>query len=106
VIFTRGYPIQARDLPFNRGGQNKRQAGGAPSWHEERLLDLVRDHLDICDSDRAYDDLVDRLENALLAEALRRTHGNRTHAAQLLGLARGTFFSKARKHGLPDGSGT
>ncbi|MCL4853378.1 MAG: sigma-54 dependent transcriptional regulator [Bryobacteraceae bacterium] len=106
VIFTRGYPIQARDLPFNQGGQSKEQAGEAPSFNEERLFDLVRGYLDICDSDRAFDGLVEKLEHALLTEALKRTHGNRTHAAQLLGLPRGTFFAKVQKHGLREGSGS
>ena len=106
VIFTCGYPIQARDLPYNADDQGTRHPGKFPTFSEERLLDLVRNYLDISDSDRAYDDLVDRLEIALLAEALQRTHGNRTHAARLLGLPRGTFFNKVQKHGLGDGSGS
>jgi nitrogen regulation protein NR(I) len=100
VIFTRGYPIQARDLPFNRGDRSKGHAGQVASFKEERLLDLARDYLDTCDGDHAYDDLLEGLEKTLFAEALRRTHGNRTHAAHLLGLARGTFFTKLQKHGL------
>jgi len=106
VIFTRGYPIQARDLPFNQDSQGTGQTGEALAFSEERLFDLVRGYLDICDSDRAFDHLVERLEHALLSEALRRTRGNRTHAAQLLGLPRGTFFAKVQKHGLREGSGS
>lgn len=106
VIFTRGCPIQARDLPFDRGSQNKGHPGAVPAFNEERLFDLVRDYLDICDSDHAYEDFIERLERALFTEALRRTHGNRTHAAQLLGLPRGTFFTKVQKHGLREGSGS
>lgn len=105
VIFTRGYPIQAADLPFNKGEEGEGHAGERPSVSDERLMDLARDHLDTYGGDRAYDDLTERLEKVLFTEALRRTRGNRTHAAQLLGLPRGTFFAKVQKHDLREGSG-
>jgi len=45
------------------------------------------------------------VEKHLLAEALRRTHGNQTHAARLLGLARPTLHAKMQKLGLRDEGG-
>jgi nitrogen regulation protein NR(I) len=104
VIFTRGYPIQAADLPLQRGDRNQPHDPKLTSYSDQRLLDLARDYLDAYDADHAYDDLVERLERTLFMEALRRTHGNRTHAAHLLGMARGTFFTKLQKHDLREGS--
>jgi nitrogen regulation protein NR(I) len=104
VIFTRGYPIQAADLPFNKSDGNEGNATEGQSCSDERLRDLVRDHLDTYEGDRAYDDLMDSLEKSLFSEALRRTRENRTHAAQLLGLPRGTFFTKLQKHNMREGS--
>ncbi len=103
VIFTRGYPIQAADLPFNKSNGNKGDARQRPSFSEGRLLDLVRDYLDSYGGDHAYDDLIEGLEKSLFAEVLRRTRANRTHAAQLLGLPRGTFFTKVQKYDLREG---
>jgi DNA-binding protein Fis len=53
--------------------------------------------------------LVEKVERLLLAEALRRNPGNRSHAARLLGLPRPTLHTKLQKYGMlansesPDG---
>ncbi len=46
----------------------------------------------------------DELEASLLRQALERAHGNRTHAARLLGLSYKAFLYRLEKHGL-DGLG-
>lgn len=43
---------------------------------------------------------LDALERAVIAFALRRTGGNRTRAAQLLGLTRSALLYRMHKHGL------
>jgi two-component system NtrC family response regulator len=43
---------------------------------------------------------LDEVERRLLAEALRKTDGNRTHAARLLGISRATLLYRIKKHGL------
>ena len=45
---------------------------------------------------------LDELEKMAIAEALRRTNGNKQEAAQLLGLYRQTLYSKMRKHRMED----
>ena len=43
---------------------------------------------------------VDAVERALIAFALERTDGNRTRAAQFLGLSRSALIYRMHKHGL------
>ncbi|MBI4484814.1 MAG: hypothetical protein HY655_02275 [Acidobacteria bacterium] len=43
---------------------------------------------------------VEAVERALIEFALQRTHGNRTHAAQFLGLSRSALIYRMHKHGL------
>jgi DNA-binding NtrC family response regulator len=44
-------------------------------------------------------------ERRKLIEALEKCGGNKARAARLLGLARSTYFSKLKKHGLADADG-
>ena len=43
---------------------------------------------------------VDAVERALIAFALKKTGGNRTHAARFLGLSRSALIYRMHKHGL------
>ena len=43
---------------------------------------------------------VEAVERALIAFALELTHGNRTRAAQFLGLSRSALIYRMHKHGL------
>jgi len=43
---------------------------------------------------------VDAVERALIAFALKKTEGNRTHAARFLGLSRSALIYRMHKHGL------
>ena len=45
---------------------------------------------------------LDNAERLLVLEALSRTDGNRTLAAQLLGCSRSAFFCKMQRHGIKD----
>jgi DNA-binding NtrC family response regulator len=51
-------------------------------------------------SDLALDALVASTEQAAIREALRRTHGNKSQAARLLGLSRNGLAIKMTRHGL------
>ncbi len=96
VIFTRGHPIQAVDLPLERDlgrdiGTDDR------SWREE-LHGLIRLYLAHYAGDSALEEFIAQTERLLIAEALQRTNGHQTHAARLLGVPRPTLHAKARKH--------
>jgi DNA-binding NtrC family response regulator len=47
-----------------------------------------------------FNDVVERFENDLIAQALARTHWNKNRAARLLGLNRTTLVEKIKKRGL------
>ena len=49
-----------------------------------------------------HEQLLEKVESLLLAEALRRSGGKQTHALALLGLARPTLHDKLKKYGLRD----
>jgi PAS domain S-box-containing protein len=44
--------------------------------------------------------LTDQEENAIIYEALRKVYGNKSAAAKLLGISRGTLYNKMKEHGI------
>ncbi|MGD0897348.1 MAG: sigma-54 dependent transcriptional regulator [Thermoguttaceae bacterium] len=100
MIFTGGYTIQANDLPWiPKTGPEVPSAGAMPA-SDEQWLALIRTHLASYAGDRAHEELLEKVEKLLLAEALWRCQGNQTHAARLLGLPRPTLHAKMQKYGL------
>ncbi len=91
MIFSGGYTIQVHDLPW---AQSPAASAGAD---EDSFRQLVRTYLDSYRGDHAYAELLERVERLVIAEALRRSDGNQTHAAQLLGLPRPTLHAKLQK---------
>ena len=49
--------------------------------------------------DHACEELLEKIERLLIVEALRRSQGNQTHAARLLGLPRPTLHARMQKYG-------
>ena len=112
LIFTRGYPIQATDLPLldETAAEQVADAGSI----RQALAGIVHQYLATYTGERAHEQLMDQIEGLIISEALDRSHGNQTHAARLLGLPRPTLHAKMQKHrlvdkgdsqGLPDGTG-
>lgn len=60
--------------------------------------DSLRDDLIVMVPESGVD--VDAVERALIAFALKKTGGNRTHAARFLGLSRSALIYRMHKHGL------
>jgi nitrogen regulation protein NR(I) len=104
MIFTRGYTIQASDLPFHAEQLGAEKAVRMQSFDDGRLAELVSQYLAAHGGAGAHEHLVEKVETLLLAEALRRSKGNRTHAAKLLGMARPTLHAKMQKYSLRDES--
>jgi DNA-binding protein Fis len=94
MIFSGGYTIQVKDLPWAQA------TAAPPGCREESFRQFVRSYLDSAGSDHPCAELLETIERLLIDEALRRCQGNQTHAAQLLGLARPTLHAKLQKYGL------
>ena len=97
IIFTAGYTIQAEDLlpALRSGSQSPVSPDGEDQW-----LKLIQAHLSSYQGERAGDDLLEKVEKLLIGEALRRSQGNQTQAARLLGLPRPTLHARMQKYGL------
>lgn len=101
MIFTGGYTIQANDLPPTlRVEAQTTSAGATVPPGDEPYLNLIETYFDSYAGDHAHEELMERVERLLIMEALRRSHGNQTHAGRLLGLPRPTLHAKMQKFGL------
>lgn len=100
MIATGGHPIQAADLSPLLVQANQRAASGLGLTDDEQLRDMVRRYLRSFAGDAAHERFLQRVEVLLIAEALRQTQGNQTHAARLLGLPRQTLYHKLQKYHL------
>ncbi len=94
VVLAEGETITVSDLPVDL------QSPGASVDHSA----VSRNEFEFSSaSDGRDDDPV--IERRQLLEALEKSGGNKARAARLLGLARSTYFSKLKKHGLADADG-
>ncbi len=59
---------------------------------------------DLVGGQTPYEELVDEYERRLMREAMRRTRGNQTEAAKMLGLKRTTLLMKLKKFGMESGA--
>jgi DNA-binding NtrC family response regulator len=100
MIFAGGYTIQANDLPWSLRSEPQAPASESHPSSEEQWLGLIRAHLTSYAGDHACEDLLEKIERLLIVEALRRSQGNQTHAARLLGLPRPTLHARMQKYGM------
>jgi len=100
LIFTRGFPIQARDVLHARDAAGTSAGGANQKVTQEALSDVVRRYLDQHCGEGTHEHLIADIERLAISEALRRTQGNQTHAAKLLGLSRPTLHAKMQRYGI------
>ena len=100
LIFTRGYTIQAADLPATLRTTTEPSGGEVGGTDDQPWLNLIRQYLKSYGGTRAYEQVLEKVERLLLAEALQRAKGNKAHAARLLGLPRPTLHAKLQRYGL------
>lgn len=98
LIFSRGGPISLDGISQALGG--KRVSVDTDKTVEETIRQWVRETLATDVATDKFNTLVDRFASILIAEALNLTSGNRTRAAELLGMSRPTLLSKIEKYGL------
>ncbi|MEI8381578.1 MAG: sigma 54-interacting transcriptional regulator, partial [Planctomycetota bacterium] len=94
VVLAEGETITVSDLPVDLQSPGANIDRGA----------LLRNESEFSSASDGRDDdpLIERRQ---LLEALEKSGGNKARAARLLGLARSTYFSKLKKHGLADADG-
>ncbi len=100
LIHSRGFPIQRGDLRRAlEGGDDV--AGSRPTADGEAVLrDFVRGYLARESGPGCEPKLMETVERELLLEALRRSQGNQSRAAELLGIPRPTLHAKLQRHGI------
>ena len=100
LILAGGYPIQPEDMTraIEHASSGAQPTTGAAV--ADRVRVLVQEYLRTHGGEQVMNDVLDMVERLLIEEALRLTHGNQTHAARLLGMARPTLKAKIDKHGV------
>jgi nitrogen regulation protein NR(I) len=101
MIFTRGYPIQADDVKkaLERPGDDSDVRTG-PQPDQDALRGIVARYLKNRSGELTHTQLLESVDKLLVAEALKITGGNQTHAARHLGITRPTLQAKMSKYGL------
>ncbi len=100
IIQTKGRSLQATDLQLTLAPDRGQGPTGTADLDHDRMLNIVQRWLDAHGGAGTCEQFLEKVERMLLADALRRTKGNQTRAAQLLGLTRPTLHAKMQKHGL------
>ena len=100
LIYSRGYPIQGEDIRRALEKAPEASRAGALTPRETSMRDYLREYLTAQSGTRCHERLMDHVEREVIAEALRRSSGNQSRAAELLGIPRPTLHAKLQKHGI------
>jgi two-component system response regulator AtoC len=119
VVLSRGNPITVEHLPFTRApkagskslSQRREKLVAEEAALKDRRGELERDEADAVDASAgsangdgangtSFKDRVASLEKQLIKEALDRAGGNRTKAAEDLGIYRRLLYAKIKEYGL------
>jgi nitrogen regulation protein NR(I) len=104
LIFSRGYPIRPEDI--SQAVRNDAAQGLADNAAMEKAMrQWVRESLVAAGRKDMFSHLTDCFTQMLISEALNLTRGNRTRAAELLGISRPTLHAKMEKCGLTGDAG-
>ena len=98
VIFSRGRPIGREDVSDQVTGGGH-ALGQPPEVPEDTLRLWARQAL-LAGGENVLGELTDQVSGLIIAEALTLTGGNRTRAAEMLGLSRPTLLARMEKHKL------
>jgi DNA-binding NtrC family response regulator len=111
VVLSRGQTIMPDHLPLNetpvvaggtRGRGKKASAKAAKADADEAAAGDAAAGSNGNGTNHRFKEEVESLEKRLIAEALERNHGNRSKAAEELGIYRRLLYAKMREYGLGD----
>ena len=95
VVLSRGNPITVEHLPFSSRIETKGRKVRAEGTDDEAASDEGASN-----GSGSFKDRVSGLERQLIKEALDRAGGNRTKAAEELGIYRRLLYAKIKEYGL------
>jgi nitrogen regulation protein NR(I) len=101
MIFTRGYPIQDDDVKRAlERPTDEIVTEAATTPDQDALRSIIARYLKDRTGELTHTQMLESVDRLLVAEALKITSGNQTHAAKRLGLTRPTLQAKMAKYGL------
>jgi two-component system NtrC family response regulator/two-component system nitrogen regulation response regulator GlnG len=100
LIFTRGFAIQRDDLVRAMEGSEALAQAADPALADDPLHEFVKRYLDENAGRGCEPRFSEIVERALLLEAMSRSGGNQSRAAELLGIPRPTLHAKLQRHGI------
>ena len=100
LIFSRGFPLQRDDLLRALDSKSGSAAASCRQSGDEMLREFLRGYLEMNAGPGCEPKLMEAIEKALLMEALQRSQGNKSKAAELLGIPRPTLHAKLQRHGV------
>jgi DNA-binding NtrC family response regulator len=98
LIFTRGFTIRREDLLLALDRKPASVGSAGQANHDDLLREFLSRHLEMHAGPGCEPDLIETIEKELVLEALRRSNGNQSRAAELLGIPRPTFHAKLQRH--------
>ena len=101
LFFTRGFAIQRDDLLLAMEAKpgTRTLRGGV-----DLLQEFLKGYLEMNAGPGCEPRLMETIERELILEALRRSGGNQSKAAEILGIPRPTFHAKLQRHGVRTGT--
>ena len=110
VVLSRGNPITGAPpherAPVVAGGSRGRARNSSAKTHEadasEAVVGSAAGSTGTNGTHGTFKAEVELLEKLMIAEALERNHGNRSKAAEQLGIYRPLLYAKMREYGLGD----
>ena len=107
VVLSRGLTIMPEHLPLNAtpvvaGGTRGRAKKASAKSHGADASGAVAGSNGTNGTHGTFKSEVESLERRLIAEALERNDGNRSKAAEELGIYRRLLYAKMREYGLGD----
>jgi two-component system response regulator AtoC len=111
VVLSRGQTIMPEHLPLNEtpvmagGARARARKASGKAADEADASDVDSGHASGADgngTNHRFKEQVESLEKRLIAEALERNGGNRSKAAEELGIYRRLLYAKMREYGLGD----
>lgn len=101
LIFNRGNPVTREEVIQNTTDEKKDRktpssAGAISDWIQDRLEKGPEDNL--------FERCIDEFSALLITEALRKSDGNRSRAARILGISRPTLHAKISRYDIEIGA--